>query len=154
VRIRPIRVIRVPMVSKNPTQSTVIKNPKMMDIFEQVNAVIAEMEAAAPDSKAALEQFRIRYLGTKNIIKPLFAEIGKVPVERKKAFGQLVNAAKIAAETKFATLQAALETASEVETTRIDLTACGQSASCEHRDESDCGYFSAHRLYGGGRTRN
>jgi phenylalanyl-tRNA synthetase alpha chain len=123
VRIRPIRVIRVPMVSKNPTQSIVIKNPKMMDIFEQVNAVIAEMEAAAPDSKAALEQFRIRYLGTKNIIKPLFAEIGKVPVERKKAFGQLVNAAKIAAETKFATLQAALETASEVETTRIDLTA-------------------------------
>ncbi|MEO0041858.1 MAG: hypothetical protein RL329_1306 [Bacteroidota bacterium] len=101
----------------------VIKNPKMMDIFEQVNAVIAEMEAAAPDSKAALEQFRIRYLGTKNIIKPLFAEIGKVPVERKKAFGQLVNAAKIAAETKFATLQAALETASEEETTRIDLTA-------------------------------
>jgi phenylalanyl-tRNA synthetase alpha chain len=94
-----------------------------MDIFEQVNAVIAEIETAAPHSKADVEQFRIRYLGSKNIIKPLFAEIGKVPAERKKAFGQLVNAAKIAAETKFAVLQAAAEAESDVDTTRIDMTA-------------------------------
>jgi phenylalanyl-tRNA synthetase alpha chain len=93
--------------------SIIFKNPKMMDIFEQVNAVIAEIETAAPQSKADVEQFRIRYLGTKNIIKPLFAEIGKVPVERKKAFGQLVNAAKIAAETKFAVFQAAAEAESD-----------------------------------------
>jgi phenylalanyl-tRNA synthetase alpha chain len=103
--------------------SIIFKNPKMMDIFEQVNAVIAEIETAAPQSKADVEQFRIRYLGTKNIIKPLFAEIGKVPVERKKAFGQLVNAAKIAAETKFAVFQAAAEAESDVDTTQIDLTA-------------------------------
>jgi phenylalanyl-tRNA synthetase alpha chain len=104
-------------------ESVIFKNPKRMDIFEQVNAVIAEIETAAPHSKAEVEQFRIRYLGTKNIIKPLFAEIGKVPVERKKAFGQLVNAAKMAAETKFAVLQTAAEAAADVETTQIDLTA-------------------------------
>ena len=37
------------------------------------------------------EQFRIRYLGSKNIIKELFLEIKSVPNEEKKEVGKLLN---------------------------------------------------------------
>ena len=43
----------------------------------------------------------LRFLGSKNIIKPVFGEIGKVPVELKKAYGQQVNELKQLAEEKF-----------------------------------------------------
>jgi phenylalanyl-tRNA synthetase alpha chain len=77
----------------------------MSESFVKVQQVIEEIEAAQPTTKEAIEQFRLRFVGTKNIIKPLFGEIGKVENERKKEYGQLVNAAKQAAETKFASLQ-------------------------------------------------
>ena len=79
-----------------------------MDIFEEVNGIIAEINAAAPADADALEQFRIKYLGSKNIIKPIFGKIKEVPNERKKEFGQLVNSAKQAAQSKFDELKAGL----------------------------------------------
>ena len=61
---------------------------------EKVKALVEEINAANPADAAALEQFRIQYLGSKNVIKPLFGEIRNVPNEEKKAYGQLVNSAK------------------------------------------------------------
>ena len=67
----------------------------MSDIFAKVQQVIEEIESAKPSTKEEIEQFRLKYIGTKNIIKPLFGEIGQVENARKKEFGQLVNAFKI-----------------------------------------------------------
>ena len=53
-------------------------------IFDKVNQMMQEIEQANPEGAVAVEQFRIRYLGTKNIIKPLFSEIRNIPNERKK----------------------------------------------------------------------
>ncbi|MFQ5446057.1 MAG: phenylalanine--tRNA ligase subunit alpha, partial [Saprospiraceae bacterium] len=66
----------------------------MSEIFAKVKQLIEEVESASPNSKEELEQFRIKYLGSKNIIKPLFGEIRNVPNEQKKEYGQLVNKAK------------------------------------------------------------
>ncbi len=79
-------------------------------MFEKVQQLIQEIEAASPATKDELEQFRIRYLGSKNLIKPLFGEIKNVPNEQKKEYGQLVNQAKETAERKYAELEEALST--------------------------------------------
>ncbi len=94
------------------------------EIFDKVNQMMQEIEQANPEGAAAIEQFRIQYLGTKNIIKPLFSEIRNVPNERKKEFGQLLNNLKQAAETKFQQLKQAAESqASDEEAAKIDLSA-------------------------------
>ncbi|HMN90671.1 MAG TPA: phenylalanine--tRNA ligase subunit alpha, partial [Saprospiraceae bacterium] len=95
-----------------------------MNTFEQAQHLITEIEQAHPQTIAELEQFRIRYLGTKNIIKPLMGEIKNVPNEQKREFGQLINRAKGAAEAKFQALRAHLETTAEsVDASLLDLTA-------------------------------
>ena len=75
-------------------------------LFDQVESLIAEIEAAAPAGPEELEAFRVRFLGSKNILKPLFGEIKQIENARKKEYGQLVNRAKEAAEEKFGALQA------------------------------------------------
>lgn len=72
-----------------------------MDLFEQTNNIQKEIEAFSILDNTTLEQFRIKYLGSKNILKDIFAEIKNIPNEQKKAFGQLVNETKILAEQKF-----------------------------------------------------
>ena len=76
-----------------------------VDLFENANVILEEIKAAPVENAADLEQFRIKYLGSKNIIKPLFGEIRNVPNERKKEFGQLLNTLKQSAETRFKELQ-------------------------------------------------
>lgn len=96
-------------------------------IFDQIYDVIREIEAANPANLEDLEQFRIRYLGTKNSIKPLMSEIRNVPNEQKKEFGQLINKAKETAEEKFNTLKEQLESAAEsANVSTLDLTAPGE----------------------------
>ncbi len=98
------------------------------EIFAKVQQLIEEIEAIKPATKEDIEQFRLRFIGTKNIIKPLFGEIVKVENIRKKEYGQLCNAAKTAAETKFGVLQEWLDTqADSADATAIDLTAPGDS---------------------------
>lgn len=75
--------------------------------FSKIDEVLAEIAASQVDTADELEAFRIKYLGTKNCIKPLFAEIRNVPNEQKKAYGQRLNELKQAAEERFSTLQSA-----------------------------------------------
>ena len=53
-----------------------------------------EAELAGVASADALEQFRIKYLGTKGRVKGLMTLLGQVPREEKPAVGQRVNAVK------------------------------------------------------------
>lgn len=75
------------------------------ELFDEVKAVIAEIEDARPTTPEALEQFRIRFLGSKNVLKPLMSQIRHIPAEQKRAYGQLVNQAKQLAEQKYRTLK-------------------------------------------------
>ncbi len=92
----------------------------------KVKQVIEEIETAHPHSLEELEQFRLKYLGSKNIIKPLFGEIKNVLNERKKEFGQLVNQAKEAAERRFAEWKESLESsAGDADAAMMDLSRPG-----------------------------
>ena len=105
-----------------------------VEIFAKVQQVIEEIEAAKPQTKDDVEQFRLRFVGSKNILKPLFGEMGKVENERKKEYGQLMNAAKTAAEDKLAQLQEAIEAqADQADSSALDLTAPGDPLSIGSR---------------------
>ena len=98
-----------------------------MDVFDKVNQLIAEIEESQPKTTEELEQFRIRYLGSKNILKPLMGEIRNVPNEQKRDFGQLVNKAKVTAQAAFDALKVTLENAAEqAEALHLDLSAPGE----------------------------
>lgn len=99
----------------------------VIETFDKVQAVIDEINASEPKTAADLEQFRIQYLGSKNVIKSLFGLIKEVPNEQKREFGQLVNKAKGTAEAKFESLKTALESAAdEAQAADIDLSAPGE----------------------------
>lgn len=95
--------------------------------FQQLQDLLQEIEAANPASAETIEQFRLRYLGSNNVIKPLMSEIRNVPNEQKKEFGQLINKAKELAEAKFETLKAVAEAAAEKsQAAGLDITAPGE----------------------------
>jgi phenylalanyl-tRNA synthetase alpha chain len=78
----------------------------MEQILQQIETYKKEIEAysAASDAQAA-ENFRIKYLGSKGIVKNLMAEMKNIPAEKRKEFGQLMNDFKLLAENKFEELK-------------------------------------------------
>ncbi len=96
-----------------------------MDVFDRVNQLISEIQAAEASTPEAVERFRVTYLGSKNVLKPLMGELRNLPNERKREFGQLVNRAKEVAQEKFEALQEAAEriTTPAGGTLDLDLTA-------------------------------
>lgn len=74
----------------------------MEQIVQQIEAYKQEIAAFQPASADELEQYRIRFLGTKGIVKALFGEMKQVPNDQKKEFGQVLNTFKQLAEGKYA----------------------------------------------------
>lgn len=94
------------------------------DVFDEVKAMMDSIKTDTVNDAESLEKFRIKYLGTKNIIKPLFGQIRNVPNEKKKDFGQLLNELKKVAEEKYNELKSDLgSTSSKKKSQDIDLTA-------------------------------
>ncbi|HZH68210.1 MAG TPA: phenylalanine--tRNA ligase subunit alpha [Chitinophagales bacterium] len=97
-----------------------------MEIFDKAAALLEEAKNSEIKDANSLEQYRIKYLGSKNILKELFGEIRNIPKERKKEFGQLVNAIKQAAEDKYQTTSASFKSLQEEEeAAQLDLTRPG-----------------------------
>lgn len=73
----------------------------MQSLQEQIKTYEADIDAIQPENAEALEAYRIKYLGTKGIVKNIFGEMKNVPKEQKKEVGQLLNAFKQKAEAKY-----------------------------------------------------
>ncbi|MEO9533627.1 MAG: phenylalanine--tRNA ligase subunit alpha [Crocinitomicaceae bacterium] len=72
-----------------------------MDLLNTISTLQAEIEETKISNAEELETFRIRFLGSKNVLKELYGQLKTVPNEQKKEVGQSINALKNAAETKF-----------------------------------------------------
>ncbi len=95
-----------------------------MDLFEQLKRFITEIEQAQAADAEALEQFRKKFVGAKNVIKPLQKGIRELEAEQRPVFGQLLNKAKQLAEEKYKALKASIEAGQEAEEVdKLDLTA-------------------------------
>jgi len=103
------------------------------EVFEKANALATEIRNTAPASPEEIEQFRIKYLGSKGALKAIFQEIRAVDNTRKKEFGQLVNAIKQEAEQKLNSLKEQADAASEQGKGDLDLTAPGEPSSLGSR---------------------
>ncbi|WP_339706906.1 phenylalanine--tRNA ligase subunit alpha [Algoriphagus aquimarinus] len=68
---------------------------------EKIEAIKASIAAADANSPEELETYRMEYISKKSVVGELFAGMGKIPNEEKKAYGQLVNGVKQLAEEKF-----------------------------------------------------
>lgn len=88
----------------------------MEQLLQQIQDIENEITAAEARNGEELEQFRIKYLGTKGLVKQIMGEMKQVPNEKKKEFGQILNAFKLHAEAKLADLQAGLGEEVEAET--------------------------------------
>jgi phenylalanyl-tRNA synthetase alpha chain len=99
-----------------------------MEVFDKAAALLEDVKSAEITNAESLEQFRIKFLGSKNILKDLFSEFKSVPNEQKKEFGQIVNAVKQAAEEKFQNAKELFESQPQEDpTAQLDLTRPGQS---------------------------
>lgn len=97
----------------------------MEQLLQQIEQYKQEIESTPVNGANSLEAYRIRFLGTKGILKNLFTEMRNVPVERKKEFGQVLNDFKQLAESKYERWKSELETSTEKEKSNIDLTLPG-----------------------------
>jgi phenylalanyl-tRNA synthetase alpha chain len=100
----------------------------MEHILDQITAYKNEIDSFSATDAKAVEEFRIKWLGTKGLLKNLMGEMKNVPVERKKEFGQVVNDFKVFVENKFEELKNGAGS-HESQAASIDLTLPGDPVS-------------------------
>ena len=91
-------------------------------MLDKVKELIGDVNAFSATTKEEVEAFRIKYLGSKGLLKGLFAEFKNVDAELRKDFGQALNNLKSSAENKVAELNNALENDVEEKGVYGDLT--------------------------------
>ncbi|HEY5326283.1 MAG TPA: phenylalanine--tRNA ligase subunit alpha [Mucilaginibacter sp.] len=106
----------------------------------QIDQYTAEIDTFSPANADELETFRIKFLGTKGVIKDLFEQFKNVSAEEKRTFGKTLNQFKQLAEEKYNELKENLD--SEIEHPRrgtmlpkseIDLTLPGDGINIGSR---------------------
>ena len=95
-------------------------------MIEQLKKHIAQVEDFTSSKAEEIENFRIKYLGSKGLLKDYFAKFKEVPNEQKKEFGQTINALKSKAEEKVAELKATLSSTEEAKGAYGDLSRPGE----------------------------
>ncbi len=110
----------------NPTE---LKSPYfcgMDQLLAQIEQYKKEIEASVVTNKDELEAFRIKYLGTKGLMKSIMGEMKNVPVDQKKEAGQMLNEFKVFTESFFESLSENIGTESTAASSSIDTTLPGQ----------------------------
>ena len=67
-------------------------------MLDKVKELIGDVTSFNATTKDEVETFRIKYLGSKGLLKDLFSEFKNVDVALRKDFGQALNSLKKAAE--------------------------------------------------------
>ncbi|MBC7744175.1 MAG: phenylalanine--tRNA ligase subunit alpha [Flavobacterium sp.] len=92
----------------------------------KISQYTAEINAFQSAHAEEIETFRIRFLGSKGIIKDLFEEFKTVSSEEKRIMGKVLNELKQLTEAKYQSLKEGLNTVTETFKTEADLTLPGQ----------------------------
>ena len=79
----------------------------------EIEKVVSEIEQFVITNTSELEAFRIRFLGSKGLVKDLYGLLKSVPNDEKKEAGQQVNELRAKAEEKYALLKEQLESADQ-----------------------------------------
>jgi phenylalanyl-tRNA synthetase alpha chain len=85
----------------------------MDSLLQQIEQYKQEMAAFTAPNTDAVEAFRIKYLGTKGLVKAIMGEMKNVPNEQKKQFGQILNEFKLFAENQYEVLKSSIQNNTE-----------------------------------------
>jgi len=91
-----------------------------------INQYTTEVEAFNPANADELEAFRIKYLGTKGLIKDLFEQFKNTTPEEKRTLGKVLNQFKQLTEGKYQLLKEQFESETGNVKSEIDLTLPGE----------------------------
>ncbi|MCB0476599.1 MAG: phenylalanine--tRNA ligase subunit alpha [Crocinitomicaceae bacterium] len=92
---------------------------------EKIESYKKELSDLKADTLDALETFRIKFLGSKGIVKELYADLKSVANEEKREFGQLINEFRNLAEEKYNEVKEALSSTDSGSESGEDLTRPG-----------------------------
>ncbi|HRE38342.1 MAG TPA: phenylalanine--tRNA ligase subunit alpha [Chitinophagaceae bacterium] len=96
----------------------------MEQLLNKIEAYKNEASSTVATDTKTVEEFRIKWLGTKGIVKEIMGEMKNVAPEKKKEAGQLLNEFKQFVEARYAELKDANST-TEHQTSNIDLSLPG-----------------------------
>jgi phenylalanyl-tRNA synthetase alpha chain len=85
----------------------------MQELLQKINALKEEMKAFKAGDERSVEEFRIKYLGTKGSVKAIMGEMKNVPADQKKEAGQELNEFKQFAEQLYDSLKLSFSSNSE-----------------------------------------
>jgi phenylalanyl-tRNA synthetase alpha chain len=105
----------------------------MEELLQQIEGYRREIEAFDISDAQKLEEYRIKYLGTKGLVKGLFGEMRNVPNERKKEFGQVLNDFKGFAEGRYEEAKATTAGTATDAASDVDLTLPGDPVTVGSR---------------------
>lgn len=91
----------------------------MEQLLQQIEALKTEITAF---NEADAETFRIKYLGSKGLVKSIMGEMKNVAAENKKEAGQLLNEFKLFTEAKYEELKASTNNGQPTTANEIDLS--------------------------------
>jgi len=95
---------------------------------DKIDRYTAEIQGFRPETVAEVEDFRLKFLVSKGIVKSLFEEFKAVSAEEKRALGKVLNAFKQLAESTFKEAQERFASAENAQQERVekDLTLPGE----------------------------
>lgn len=97
---------------------------QLLTQIENFKNDIRAFEVKSPDD---LEAFRIKYLGTKGLVKTIMGEMKNIPAEQKKEAGQLLNEFKIFTESFYDNLSQSFVGTSNKSANTIDASLPGDT---------------------------
>ena len=98
----------------------------MDQLLQQIEEYKKEIAQFSATDAKSVEEFRIKWLGTKGIVKSLMGEMKNVPNEQKREFGQVMNDFKLFAENKYDDLkQTTVKSQPTTHDSQLDLTLPG-----------------------------
>ncbi|WP_018617394.1 phenylalanine--tRNA ligase subunit alpha [Segetibacter koreensis] len=92
----------------------------MDELLQQIENYKQEVTAYNASTQDELETYRIKFLGTKGIVKTVLGEMKNVPNESKKEFGLILNAFKVFTEEKFEQLKESISANGQQVSSKID----------------------------------
>ena len=106
----------------------------MEDLLQQIDKLKTEIAAF---NEGDAENFRIKYLGTKGLVKMIMGEMKNVAPENKRHAGQLLNEFKLYTEAKYEELKATTNHQQQTTNNDMDLTLPGDSLPLGSRQWGD-----------------
>ncbi|MBX6379133.1 MAG: phenylalanine--tRNA ligase subunit alpha [Thermoflavifilum aggregans] len=94
----------------------------MESLFAEIESLRTSIAGEHPDTAEALEAFRIKYLGSKGLLKTLFSKLGTIDASQRKEVGRQLNELKQFAEAQYAAHKQRIRQSSEA-ATREDIIA-------------------------------